>query len=372
MRMGSMIPFNSQITSPLSRIALARPLGQADLNHQSKELASNFRAAGFKDLKSVAKEACERPENSLHRYEEMRLNPHDCWLNTQLHQFFPTRQISHTISTKQQLQRARGGSLSTREVARCAKFNAADETRLFISSLKVPATGELAKLVSLRQGCDVQKAEGSVVVTIPSSAGLNPSAAASLTVPCAQPPCEYVFEGHAGALVSFTPHSSELLIDLFWTPSAYLDSLNSLQSIGRYLIHSDAIGRSVERGQGDTEIKGASALLSKAYEAVSMVGQMDNEPFIVSGVWGVAVLPRPKESYDYLLQMGVVGLLPDLSQNSTSTPIMEIKERQMIVVNLSLTRDSFGLVQMEPQKVTRLGLERFEWHEELPMIISKR
>jgi hypothetical protein len=27
---------------------------------------------------------------------------------------------------------------------------------------------------------------------------------------------------------------------------------------------------------------------------------------------------------------------------------------------------------MEPQKVTRLGLERFEWHEELPMIISKR
>jgi hypothetical protein len=103
-----------------------------------------------------------------------------------------------------------------------------------------------------------------------------------------------------------------------------------------------------------------------------MVGQMDNEPFIVSGVWGVAVLPRPKESYDYLLQMGVVGLLPDLSQNSTSTPIMEIKERQMIVVNLSLTRDSFGLVQMEPQKVTRLGLERFEWHEELPMIISKR
>ena len=359
--------FNS-ITSPLSRFQLARPFPSKDEHPQSEtpaqSLSSALHQVGCNRLTDVFKKM-EGHRLELRSDDTLgALDIHRSHFRQSIRSFFPTShfngQDKRTGTDECELKVYRLGS--------CRPTEGGHETQLFWSSLVVPASGDTAKLAAIYWERSPRDVVGNEIAVIPSAAGLTPSDAASLSAPIQQAPCEYVFYGNAGAVLSFTPNTFQIKADLSWTPEAYLGSLHSLQEIGSWLINARSIEYAVKHGTGLVALRSSSALLSKAYETVAQVGQDHFQPFMVSGLWGVAVLPRPKERHDHLLQVGVVGLMIDRDSLTDLRKHTVIAERSMVIVNLHLTRDEFGFVSMATDKVSIFPLQEIEWHSTLPKI----
>ena len=359
--------FNS-ITSPLSRFQLARPVPSKDEHPQSEtpaqSLSSALHQVGCNRLSDVFKKM-EGHRVELRSDDSLgALDIHRAHFRQSVRSFFPT---SH-FSGKERSTSTDECELKVYRLGSCRSAEGGHETQLFWSSLVVPASGDTAKLAAIYWERSPRDVIGNEISVIPSAAGLAPSDAACLNAPIQQAPCEYVFYGDAGAVLSFTPNTFQIKADLSWTPEAYLGSLHSLQEIGNWLINVRSIEHAVQHGTGLVTLRSSSALLSKAYETVAQVGQDHFQPFMVSGLWGVAVLPRPKERYDHLLQVGVVGLMVDQNKASDLSNLTLIRERSMVIVNLLLTRDEFGFVSMAPDKVSIFPLQEIEWHSTLPKI----
>lgn len=361
------------ITSPLSRLQLTRSFPMRDEQPQTETTAQFLSNA-------LSQVGCNRLADVFKKMEghrvELRLDDnlgafdiHRAHFSQSVRSFFPTSHLTSTTSRSGgRTTHASDYELKVYGLGSCSSAQGGHETQLFWSSLAVPLSGDNAKLAAIYWEQNPHDVVGSAIAVIPSAAGLTPSDAASLTAPIHQSPCEYVFYGNAGALISFTPNTFQIKADLSWTPEAYLGSLHSLQEIGRYLIAAHSIKQTVEHGTGMAAFPNSSSLLSKAYETVAQVGQSHFQPFMVSGLWGVAVLPRPKESYDHLLQVGVVGLMVDQDNVKDLSKLTLIRERSMVIVNLHLTRDRLGFVSMVPDKISMFPLQEIEWHSTLPTI----
>lgn len=361
------------ITSPLSRVQLTRQFPMRDEQPQTETTAQSL-------SKFLSQVGCNRLADVFKRMEghrvELRLDDnlgafdiHRAHFSQSVRSFFPTSHFtSSTSRSGGRSTQANECDLKVYRLGSCSSAEAGHETQLFWSSLAVPLSGDTAKRAAIYWEQSPRDVVGNEVAVIPSAAGLTPSDAVSLTAPIYQSPCEYVFYGNAGALISFTPNTFQIKADLSWTPEAYLGSLHSLQEIGHWLVNTRAIEYAIKHGTGLSKLRNSSSLLSKAYETVAQVGQTHFQPFMVSGLWGVAVLPRPKESYDHLLQVGVVGLMIDQDNVKDLGNLTLIRERSMVIVNLHLTRDRFGFVSMTPDKVSRFPLQEIEWHSTLPTI----
>ncbi len=174
--------------------------------------------------------------------------------------------------------------------------------------------------------------------------------------------------GTAGAVFSYTPDTFRIQAELSWSPKAFVGSLNTLQQIGRELNALDAIHRAVERGTGILNLDRSSALLAKAYEAVARVGRLHEQPFVVAGLFGVAVLPIPRQQNQYFIHMGVIGHRIEEIADAQPTQQQLNIEPVMAVVRLKVTRNEFGFVSMTSDLVNAFAPREIEWHSDLPEI----
>lgn len=368
-----MPPFFDRLTWPLSCIQLTRPLpGLPDrqrIQPPAESLANVLKSAGCNRRGDILKHADDRPLVIRSEHHAGELDIHQGYLRDQMHAFFSTQSLTRSaFYGGGRRTKPVGCDLRVHQIAEVSAPDTSNVTKLFWSSCAVRVSGDTAGLTAVRWDRKPEEVFGEEIAVIPATAGLTPPHAASLPAPVHQPPCEYVFFGDAGAVFSFCPDTFAISAELSWSPDAYVSSLNALQEVGRWLIASRAIERAVQLGTGTREIQGCSALLSKAYETAAQIGQTHEQPFLVSGLWGIAVLPRPKKNHDYLLQVGVVGLTVNEDDLQDVSKFALIRDRTMVVVNLELSRDDLGFVSMVPEKVRTFPLQPIEWHSSLPVV----
>jgi hypothetical protein len=368
-----MPPFFDRFISPLSCVQLTRPLPNLDDRRSDRphteSLANELRDAGYNRLGDILKNAHEHRLIICSEHSGEELDIHQGYLRERIHSFFSTQSLTRSVSFGSgKRTKSIGCDLRVHQIGEINNPSTSKVTKLFWSSCAVRVTGDTASLTAIQRKQKPGEVSGEEIAAIPATAGLTPHHAASLTAPVHQPPCEYIFLGDAGAVFSFCPDTFAVSAELSWSPDAYVGSLNALQEVGRWLIASNAIERAVQLGTGTRDIRGCSALLSKAYETAAQIGQTHEEPFLVSGLWGIAVLPRPKESYDYLLQVGVVGLTINQDDLQDLSKLALIRDRSMVIVNVQLSRDELGFVSMVPEKVSTFPLQRIEWHSSLPVL----
>jgi hypothetical protein len=368
-----MSPLFNRLISPLSCFQLTRSLPSLQERQASEppvvSLSNALEAAGCRRLGDVLKKLDKPPFILSAEPTPGEPDLHQGYLRDQMQTFFSTYSLtSSTSNPRGRRTRPPECELKVHKIGEVSSLQSSHVTQLYWSSCAVRLSGDTACLAALNWDRSPEEVVGEEVTAIPATAGLTPSHAASLTAPVHQPPCEYVFFGDAGAVFSFCPDTFQVSAELSWSPEAYLGSLNALQAVGRWLIASRAVERAVQLGTGTQELRSCSTLLSKAYETVAQVGQTHEQPFLVSGLWGVAVLPRPKDHYDHLLQVGVVALpvggddLQDLSK------LTLLHEQKMVIVNLQLSRTDLGFISMVPDKVSLFPLQDIEWHSSLPVI----
>jgi hypothetical protein len=203
-----------------------------------------------------------------------------------------------------------------------------------------------------------------IQLAIPSRAGLTPPEAVSLVDPLRMSPREYLQEGEAGAVFACTEGMPGYVADLYWSESAFIESLNRVQDIGRKLIENFAIMRASVRGSGERDFTEASAILSKLYESAAQYGQTQDNPLFAAGIWGVAIHKQRRESY--ICQIGVVGIEVDFKSCEPHKPIIPSKERCFAIINFVLTRDEFGFLTITPDRYTRKPLGDLPWYDKLP------
>jgi hypothetical protein len=251
-----------------------------------------------------------------------------------------------------------------------------------IGSCKLSSTGEGIRLFCCRYGetvdglkessdsawryRDVQLHPRDVHLAIPSRAGLKPPDAVSLVSPLRMHPREYVEEGEAGAIFACTEKTPGYAADIYWSEEAFVESLNRLQDIGRQLIERAAIVRAIGRGAGECEFPGASAMLSKLYEGAAHYAQSQDNPLLLSGIWGIAVHKESPKSF--LCQIGVVGFEFDFSKQDADRSILPSKERCFAIINFIMTRDEFGFLLLQPTCFTRRSIGALPWYDELPVL----
>ena len=177
-------------------------------------------------------------------------------------------------------------------------------------------------------------------------------------------PREYVQEGEAGAVFACTEGMPGYVADLYWSESAFIESLNRVQDIGRKLIENFAIMRASVRGSGERDFSEASAILSKLYESAAQYGQPHETPLFAAGMWGVAIHKQRRESY--LCQIGVVGIEVDFKSSEPNKPIIPSKERCFAIINFVLTRDEFGFLTITPDRYIRKPIGDLPWYDTLP------
>lgn len=203
-------------------------------------------------------------------------------------------------------------------------------------------------------------------LAIPSRAGLTVPDAVSLVNPLRMSPREYVQDGEAGAVFACTEGLPGYVADLYWSESAFIESLNRVQEIGRTLIKNFAIMRATARGAGECEFSKASAILSKLYESAAQYGQTQEVPFFAAGIWGVAIHQGSRGAFN--CQMGVVGIEVDFSHQENDKPILPNKERCFAIINFTLHRDEFGFISIAPDKYTRRPVGDLPWYDTLPSL----
>jgi hypothetical protein len=249
-----------------------------------------------------------------------------------------------------------------------------------VGSCKFPTTGDTIQIFCCRYG-ETHYHEGdpnenswdsrhetlhpqNIHLAIPSRAGLTPPDAVSLVNPLCMSPREYLQDGEAGALFACTEGIPGYIADLYWSESAFIESLNRVQEIGRKLIEGHAIMRATVRGSGECNFQDASAILSKLYESAAQFGQTQQIPLFAAGIWGVAIHKHGREAF--VCQMGLVGIEVDFSSQQHDKPILPSKERCFAIINFILRRDDFGFLSITPDKYTRMPLRDLPWYDTLP------
>lgn len=368
----SMQSLLNRLTSPLSRVQLSLPLASQENNEtttSSQTLSESLKIAGCNRLNDVFRQVEERPRSLALQRDNGDVDIHHQYLRNQINSFFSTRSLTHFTSVNGgRRSKPLGCSIQVRKIGEVASPPHSHETELFWTSCSIPLSGEHANLAAIHWERRPEEVQGEPLTTIPASANLTPLEASSLAVPIRQSTYEFIFSGQAGAIVSFSPNTFAITAELTWSPEAYVGSLNALQEIGKWLIAARSIERAVETGMGTQEVRGCSALLSKVYEIAAQVGQTHWQPFLVSGLWGIAVLPRPQQSYDHLVQVGVVGLKIQEDDIHDLSKITLVQDRTMAVVNVHLSRNDFGFVTTTADKVSTFPLQHIEWHTTLPRI----
>jgi hypothetical protein len=233
---------------------------------------------------------------------------------------------------------------------------------------------EHVQIFCCRYGEEFRPASSSkaaLTLAIPSLAGLKAPEAISLVNPLSMLPREYVQEGEAGAIVCFSPSSQQYVADLYWSPSAFLHSLNQVQHIGKMLIETAAIEEAASNGFGVVDVHRASAILAKLYEGVAQVGQAVDEPFFSAGLWGVAVLPQRNNTYRCMV--GVVALnIPELESDAAQKPgelqRLFASERHFAIATFRLYRDGFGFLKISSEDCTLYPLKPVRWFDDLPAV----
>jgi hypothetical protein len=249
-----------------------------------------------------------------------------------------------------------------------------------VGSCKFPSTGDTIQLFCCRYG-ETQHTERNpyesswahrdetlhprdIHLAIPSRAGLTPPDAVSLVNPLRMAPREYLEDGEAGAVFACTEGMPGFIADLYWSESAFIESLNRVQEIGRKLIGDYAIMRASVRGTGECEFQEPSAILSKLYESAAQFGQTQEIPLFAAGIWGVAVHKHSRGTF--ACQMGVVGIEVNYSSQEPDKPILPNKERCFAIINFILARDEFGFLSITPDRYTRMPLGDLPWYDTLP------
>ena len=170
--------------------------------------------------------------------------------------------------------------------------------------------------------------------------------------------------GEAGAVFACTEARPGYLAELYWSEDAFIDSLNRVQEIGRHLIKRDAVARATMRRTGESDLPVPSAIFAKMYEEAARVGQSQDRPLFVTGVWGVALFPAENETFHG--QIGVVGLEIDLSLGADDKRIATGRGECFAVLNQTLQRDPLGFLDIQPGRFSRLPLGDLAWYEQLP------
>jgi hypothetical protein len=203
-------------------------------------------------------------------------------------------------------------------------------------------------------------------LAIPSSAGLQIPDAISLVNPLLMLPREYIEEGEAGAFLAVNPRNFTYTMDLYWSKIAFQQSLEQMQELGRILIEEDAVSNAVECGKAVSDIHRGSALLAKAYESVAQAAISITPQLLMSGIWGIAVLPSTNDSLT--CQLGTIGWqLEDPSTEGLHQ--VSLKEKpQIAVTNLSITRDNLGMVSMDVEKFSVVAPSKLTWYTRLPSL----
>lgn len=249
-----------------------------------------------------------------------------------------------------------------------------------VGSCKLQATGDKIQLFCCRYGettyserepyeptwnyRDEYLHPRDIHLAIPSRAGLTPPDAVSLVNPLRMSPREYVQDGEAGAVFACTEGMPGYVADLYWSESAFIESLNRVQEIGRKLIKDFAIMRATVRGAGECEFPEASAILSKLYESAAQYGQTQEIPLFAAGIWGVALQKQGRGSF--VCQMGVVGIEVDFSAQEPEKPILPNKERCFAIINFIVARDEFGFLSIKADRYTRRPIGDLPWYDKLP------
>ncbi len=201
-------------------------------------------------------------------------------------------------------------------------------------------------------------------LAIPSSAGLEVPDAASLVTPLVMLPREYILEGEAGAFLVVSPNTFTYSIELYWSTRAFQNSLNQMQELGRLLIEENALESAIRDGKGIRDVHRGSALLSKAYESVATAALEITPQLLISGIWGIALLPRKDNTY--LCQLGTMGCQIEEPISDGHHKVLLTKNPCIIVTNLSVKRDELGVVSMDVEKISIVTPDTITWHNTLP------
>lgn len=204
----------------------------------------------------------------------------------------------------------------------------------------------------------------SIKLAIPSSAGLEVPDAASLVTPLVMLPREYILEGEAGAFLVVSPNTFAYSIELYWSTRAFQNSLNQMQELGRLLIEENALESAIRDGKGIRDVHRGSALLSKAYESVANAALEITPQLLISGIWGIALLPRKNNTY--LCQLGTMGCEIEEPINDGQHKVLLTKNPRIIVTNLSVARNELGVVSMDVEKISVGTPNNITWHDTLP------
>jgi hypothetical protein len=278
------------------------------------------------------------------------------------------------LSDTARLEVHRGTESSARRPSHYFDIRQVGTTNNSLNEEQQQGTAEPIQIFCCRYGEEIQSrahARNSLTLAIPASAGLKAPEAVSLINPLSMLPREYINEGEAGAILCYSPSTHRCVADLYWTHSAFMHSLNQVQTIGRTLIEMDAIKEAADTGIGVVDIHRASAILAKLYEAVAQVGQTTGEPFFSAGVWGVAVLPQRDNTYQCLV--GVVALnVPHISETEQeqldSTQTLFLSKRNFAIATFRLYRDDFGFLKIRAEECKLHPLKPIPWFDRLPAV----
>jgi hypothetical protein len=138
-----------------------------------------------------------------------------------------------------------------------------------------------------------------------------------------------------------------------------------VQEIGRHLIRHNAVARATMRKLGEAEITLASTILTKLYESAAAFAQLQDRPLLPTGLWGLAIFPDSRDSFDS--QLGFVAFA---LQEGTDTPneILSGSPPIFAVVNQRIERDNFGFLTITPQKLKTFPIADIPWYDQLPAV----
>lgn len=252
-----------------------------------------------------------------------------------------------------------------REVGRCPYAPTGDITHIFCCRYGETAEPQgLQIFETLEDFAELTSPAPSLILAIPSRAGLFAPDAVSLVHPLQMHPREYVGHGEAGAVFACTESRPGYVADLYWSKEAFIESLNRVQAIGRHLISHDAVAQATMRRTGQKNVPLPSAIFAKMYEEAAQCGQLQEPALVITGVWGVAIFPAENETF--LGQIGVVGFEIDPSSDARDRKIATTQNGCFAVLNQTLSRDALGFLTIESGKFLRLPIRDLAWYEELP------
>jgi hypothetical protein len=265
---------------------------------------------------------------------------------------------------QEQLGRRPRQHFDVREVGRCTYAPTGDTAHIFCCRYAETPEPLGIKIFEALEDFEDPPTPPSLILAIPSRAGLLAPDALSLVHPLELQPREHLGRGEAGAVFACTESRSGYVADLYWSKDAFIDSLDRVQTIGRYLIDHDAVAQATMRRTGRKTFPPPSAIFSKMYEEAARVAQLQDPALLITGVWGVAIFPGENETFNG--QIGVVGYEIEPSTDGPAKAIAKTQNGCFAVLNQTLKRDPLGFLTIEPGRFSRLPIGDLAWYEELP------